>query len=362
MKKVFAIILAAFLLFSLAGCRTENEPVETQNIFEQTYFGVPFKAQYVRTDAFTDAGAYPAVRSIFDRQELESYYRAQCFHFDLERREHENDGGSPGFLDVCDSYDDDFFTDNYLIMLVLQESSGSNSHEVLQVCLETVEQKIEIWTERSVPEVGTDDMAQWHIILELQRRTDVKNGENVKVYMDSELIYDGDKIVPPQLASDLSGPPSGKLFLPDGGFALNRAGCCWTSMGEDGTACTVIADQSERPLPQASLTPITVGKEHAQTIYLPGPDSGVAAATNMLGYLVKLDWDVLPASVTCVCWPDSVWKDAAVLEKTVVIDENHAFYAQEGGYIYEFTVAWEDIGLGGYGTCNYYAYIIAGVD
>ncbi|NLO63198.1 MAG: hypothetical protein GX099_07220, partial [Clostridiaceae bacterium] len=61
-----------------------------------------------------------------------------------------------------DAYDDAFFSKNALLIVVVQEPSGSNRHEFLGFG-----EKNEIRIRRIVPEVGTTDMADWHILIEL---------------------------------------------------------------------------------------------------------------------------------------------------------------------------------------------------
>lgn len=62
-------------------------------------------------------------------------------------------------------YDDEFFAENALIIITLDESSGSVRHNVKKVIKEGNE--ISIAIERKVPELGTADMAEWNIYIEL---------------------------------------------------------------------------------------------------------------------------------------------------------------------------------------------------
>lgn len=217
MKKAISLLLI-LTVFSLAGCKEEAPPV----FHEQAHFEVPFQAQYIRTDGDPD-GSYPAVIPVFDRQTLDAYYRTQRGQYDLERREAPSSDSTIGFLDACDGYDDAFFSENYLLLLVLQEPSGSNRHQVCQVLLDIAQQTTEIYLERITPEVFTDDMAGWHIFLELQRREDVAPGENVTVYMDGTQIYGGGHTHQPAAEPQtVSNPASG------------YCGNIWTTLYIDG--------------------------------------------------------------------------------------------------------------------------------
>ena len=61
-------------------------------------------------------------------------------------------------------YTDDFFMRRYLVIVSLEEPSGSIRHRV-----ERVEENGDIVIVRLVPEIGTADMAGWDIIIELDK-------------------------------------------------------------------------------------------------------------------------------------------------------------------------------------------------
>ena len=159
---------------------------------------VEWAAQYIRTNGGYEAKViYPCVRIIHSLQELKDYYNTWHEVFDLERKEKVYSDTTIGFLDACDQYDEAFFEKNYLIFVLLEEGSGSIGHEVRSV-EQTEEQKISISIDRNVPEVGTDDMAQWHIILELSRDVLIENSIDTYLYVDGLPSYMDDKVVIPQ--------------------------------------------------------------------------------------------------------------------------------------------------------------------
>ena len=88
--------------------------------------------------------------------------------YDLERRENVYADSSIGFLDACDRYDDAFFARRDLIILVLEEGSGSVRHEI-QGVRPYYDNSWLLTGRRIVPEIGTDDMAQWHILIEIDK-------------------------------------------------------------------------------------------------------------------------------------------------------------------------------------------------
>ena len=51
-------------------------------------------------------------------------------------------------------------------MMVLEEGSGSIRHEVKSV-IKNPDGSFAVDIKRDVPEIGTDDMAEWHIFLEI---------------------------------------------------------------------------------------------------------------------------------------------------------------------------------------------------
>jgi hypothetical protein len=84
----------------------------------------------------------------------------------LESRANPASDYTIGFLDATNGFDDAFFQKSLLILIILEEPSGSNRHKVTDLDQEAAALTIRI--ERQVPQVGTADMAEWHLILELK--------------------------------------------------------------------------------------------------------------------------------------------------------------------------------------------------
>lgn len=131
-----------------------------------------FSAQYIRTNGYLEGGAFPRVVIIRSKAELTKYYENNRGRFDLERRETVYSDTSIGFLDACDKYDDSYFKDHILVMVLLEEGSGSIRHEVTGV-VQDQNGQVNITIDSIVPEVGTCDMAQWHILIELDADVDI---------------------------------------------------------------------------------------------------------------------------------------------------------------------------------------------
>lgn len=140
---------------------------------------VAFEAQYIRTDGYHEDVEYPYAVMITSAAQLDRYYEQNKFKYDLERREKVYSDSTIGFLDAADKYDEAFFKDKKLVMIILEEGSGSVRHKVTRVGNEAG--RLYVSVERIVPEMGTDDMAKWHIILELDRGVNVKKAADVFV-------------------------------------------------------------------------------------------------------------------------------------------------------------------------------------
>ena len=291
-------------------------------------------------------------------QELQDYYTTYREIFDLERKETVYADTTVGFLDACDAYDAAFFEENYLVFVLLEEGSGSVRHEVRGVEW-TKDKKLSISIDRKVPIIGTSDMAQWHIILELSRNPAVQTEKDVLLYVDGDLYWDGSPLYPVMPIADVFKKHlPGTLITPEGEFPLVTGGYHWFCRMDDGLMKATVADQAGRPLPASSLKPIQLSSKYAETVYAPIPGKDGCAPTNTLGYLLKLHWAAAPSSLSFTCWPDDVWQTGSTPEEAVVSLQDLAFYAKPGGYIYEITASWEDTGLGYYGEVNYYVYII----
>ncbi len=189
------VILCALGLYSCGvqnnGGKDTHEPVKVytdggfldkavQNISE--FEECDFTAQYIRTDGYHDDVHYPAVKIIRSAKELNDYYQANKDKYNLERRTTVYSDSTVGFLDACDKYTDEYFEDRILLMILIEEGSGSIRHKVERVGTDANGIAVEINT--IVPEAGTCDMAEWHILVEIQRDADVLSEDDVTVLLD----------------------------------------------------------------------------------------------------------------------------------------------------------------------------------
>lgn len=153
MKRIIAFAVIASLLFSLSACGakkpTITAPDENKTSAETAEKSLPFEAQYIRVYGVTDGSDYPKTFLVKNRNELEK-----------------------NFAEYGEKYDDKFFENHELIIVLLKEGSGSIRHEVEKVVLtqsQSGEYSVQPFIKRIVPEVGTCDMAYWQIIIEIGR-------------------------------------------------------------------------------------------------------------------------------------------------------------------------------------------------
>ena len=194
MKKYAIFLLISFLILSLCSCGPEESPHAPADVTDPVgaeepavsdgdvyisdwyYVNLPeamdFTAQYIRTNGYNDGEEYPKTLWITSREELDDYYAANSERYFLGHVDEVYSDTGIGFADAAEKYDDDFFVSHNLILVVLEEPSGSIRHEVTGVArypsmLDIVQYFVRPSITRTVPEVGTADMAEWHVIIEV---------------------------------------------------------------------------------------------------------------------------------------------------------------------------------------------------
>lgn len=142
-----------------------------------------FSVQYIRTDGYHDGVRYPVVTVIHSVDELNAYYQANKDKYSLGRRAGAISSDSTiGFLDACDKYDEEYFESKILLTVLLEEGSGSVRHKVERVASGADGITVDITT--IVPEIGTCDMAEWHILIEPEAGVFAEDADDVTVYID----------------------------------------------------------------------------------------------------------------------------------------------------------------------------------
>lgn len=186
--KLAALILATLSALTLFSCGKEK-PAEVSDSGVGRYTETPadgsettevtFNAAYSRTDGYIEKKTYPYVTVITTRTDLEKYTAEHEGLYNF----YEN-SSSDGFYDIVTNYDAVFFADNSLVMIMLEENSGSITHEVADITCENGESVITI--NRISPDGDmTDDMAEWHVIVELPKSSPVlENPDKITVVVE----------------------------------------------------------------------------------------------------------------------------------------------------------------------------------
>lgn len=169
---------------------------------------IDFDVQYIRTGAQKYEGPFPVVAVIHSTDELTAYYEANKEQFYLERRKDPASDSTIGFLDACDKYDAKFFENNALVFVVLEEGSGSTRHNISTVKVDA--NGIMYINILSLdPEVGTCDMAYWHIMTEVPKNSVPDTADEVVVYYNDVKMYDGHSHSPANEAQTVDDPVTG---------------------------------------------------------------------------------------------------------------------------------------------------------
>ncbi len=102
-----------------------------------------------RTDGYIDGKMYPYTVTISTADELGQYISENSTQYNISD-------------EVFAPYDSEFFETRALVIAVLEEGSGSVRHEFAGIDRENT-----IRIRRLVPEVGTCDMAEYHVVIEV---------------------------------------------------------------------------------------------------------------------------------------------------------------------------------------------------
>lgn len=148
--------------------------------------GYAFDAQYIRTDGGFDEAETPYYVLIESREALDAYYEANKDIFDLERKDVVYSDTTIGFLDACDKYDEAYFEKRNLLLIVLTEPSGSIRHRIADVRRKNGSNDWIVSIETDVPETGTEDMAAWHLFLEVQMGKVITAEDIVHINLDND--------------------------------------------------------------------------------------------------------------------------------------------------------------------------------
>jgi len=168
MKKLFVFGLVLMFVFMAFFACNDIAEIDDVNPYLVLSNGntVELTVQRIRTDDLYDIMEYPysnMVNVLSSRIELEQYCndrknKLEQYYFDEFGWSMEVDN----ILGKFEKYSDDYFKNNFLIIVGLVEGSGSIGHKV-----EKIDKNGNIFIKRLLPEEGTCDMAGWSIIIEI---------------------------------------------------------------------------------------------------------------------------------------------------------------------------------------------------
>ena len=132
-----------------------------------------FNAQYIRTNCYGGNVIYPQKKLITSRSELDSYIAE---YWENVKNRWSGSYDDDEFIKAAAKYDDNWFSSHKLMLVVLETSSGSHRYNVTQVS------GIGVTIERKLPQVGTCDMAEWHILIEVDKDVYVNSDFMISTY------------------------------------------------------------------------------------------------------------------------------------------------------------------------------------
>ena len=131
---------------------------------------VAFKSQDTTTKLIRTnyvSGTHGKTYVIESKEELDEYIKTNMDVYGLHHKEKVYEDTTIGFVDAVEEYDEEFFKEKTLVIVLLTESSGSIRHKVTKASVKDGTMEIKIT--RVVPEIGTCDMAGWHVLVETEK-------------------------------------------------------------------------------------------------------------------------------------------------------------------------------------------------
>jgi hypothetical protein len=144
----------------ISACVTSN----SSKVSEEPSNEINFNAHYIRTNPMLRTEKYPSVMLISSKAELEQYYNER---YDVSAYPYLEQ--SSELKNAVEGYSEQYFQEKFLLIVLLEESSGGIRHKV-----ETIEENGNIVISRLLPEMGTSDMAEWNILIELDRTIELE--------------------------------------------------------------------------------------------------------------------------------------------------------------------------------------------
>lgn len=173
-KSVFLLLGLLSVACVLAACNAGGvnggDPVESSSVIApgESQRGedmeIPFTSHVVRVGSDGELAQFPYHEMISSREDLQSFYEENKDAYGLD-----STLSDESFASYMEKYDDAYFEENALLIVLQEVGSGSIRFSVDKVALEqgTVEVQISQIRPESEGMVGTDDMAQWAFFIEM---------------------------------------------------------------------------------------------------------------------------------------------------------------------------------------------------
>ncbi|MFA5341466.1 MAG: hypothetical protein WC332_06800 [Clostridia bacterium] len=166
MKKIITFSIFILVLILLFGCSTAKISSYTESLKIEDLI-----TEYARTNGYHNDMLYPYIKVIKNEETLLEYYKNQKNRYSMESDDENS------FKTIILDYNESYFENNVLVIILIEEPSGSIRHEIESVNVN--DNSIIFGIKSIVPEMGTTDMAQWHILISIP--SDLFHDEDIEV-------------------------------------------------------------------------------------------------------------------------------------------------------------------------------------
>lgn len=157
-------------------------------------------------------------------------------------------------------------------------------------------------------------------------------------------------------AGEFPKPPNGYVVTEDGKVPLRLGGYNWSYETGYGKGSGFIADQAQWPMPLKYMETVIFPAELIEGADLHSINNQNESFAVYPGCRVPLDWQVIPDSVSCICW--HVDHETNGISEIPVECSKDGFVAKQGSFIYEFSAGWLDHGRGYSGKASLYIHVV----
>ena len=121
--------------------------------------------QYIRTNYVREMNGQTLV--IESRAELDQYFNTNKEKYNLGHKEKVYSDTTIGFEDAIVDYDEEWFKEHNLVLVLLTANSGSIRYKANNINIEDGTMTVSF--NKKAPDMVTCDMAGWHIIIETKK-------------------------------------------------------------------------------------------------------------------------------------------------------------------------------------------------